>query len=257
MGRRVGSTSTCFVLTFLSWFRGAAARYDSCTTGTITDIGNGRCDAALNVPSCGFDGGDCCPCTCSDGPDHSCSDNTFDCEYLDCDASGISSDFEWDDTPECEEDDDQTDRTGTFGPLGKTFSAREGEGTACCEKNYIADGYCDSVNNHIGCSWDGGDVSLSCSELHAIGFLMVTRRVEHDIQAHSLRFFRQPNVAGRRLLCGSQQGNALQRARYVGSQHSILLSSIHWLPRCPPVSSPIPRCCLLLLLLNLVLRVYL
>lgn len=39
-------------------FRGGAAQYGSCTNGTVGDIGNGRCDAANNNPSCGFDGGD-------------------------------------------------------------------------------------------------------------------------------------------------------------------------------------------------------
>ena len=61
-------------------------QYESCN-GTVTDIGNGRCDAELNVPSCGFDGGDCCSCTCVDGPTHSCSDGDFDCLYPDCGES--------------------------------------------------------------------------------------------------------------------------------------------------------------------------
>ncbi len=73
----------------------AAQQYDGCTSGSVSDIGNGRCDAALNVPSCGFDGGDCCPCTCSDGPDHSCSDSEFDCIYPDCNDEQDFCEEEW------------------------------------------------------------------------------------------------------------------------------------------------------------------
>ncbi len=114
------------------WFHGGTAQYESCTNGTVADIGNGRCDAALNVASCGYDGGDCCPCTCSNGPDHSCSDNNFDCVYPDCD-----------------------DLTTTS------------EETTCNEE-WIGDGWCDDINNNAGCSWDGGDVSLVGLELRMI-----------------------------------------------------------------------------------------
>ena len=78
----------------------AAAQYDSCTSGAVSDIGNGRCDADLNVPSCGYDGGDCCPCTCEDGPAHSCSDSEFHCVYPDC-GGGAATAFE---ETMCEED---------------------------------------------------------------------------------------------------------------------------------------------------------
>ncbi len=104
---------------------GGAAQYDSCINGTIADIGNGRCDAALNIPSCGFDGGDCCPCTCSDGNGYSCSDNDFDCLYPGCD--------------EPKEED--------------AFCGGSG------------DGWCNSEKNTIECSWDGGDVSSISLEL--------------------------------------------------------------------------------------------
>ena len=114
--------------------RDGAAQYGSCTNGTVADIGNGRCDPALNVASCGYDGGDCCPCTCSDGPDHSCSDSNFDCLYPGCDDPPATS-----------------------------------KETSCIEE-YIGDGWCDLDNNNIGCSWDGGDVSIVCFELRAILF---------------------------------------------------------------------------------------
>lgn len=69
------------------YFGYSAAQYESCNNGTFADIANGRCDAELNLPSCGYDGGDCCPCTCVDGPVHSCSDSVFDCLYPDCGES--------------------------------------------------------------------------------------------------------------------------------------------------------------------------
>ena len=47
-----------FAVTVSLCFRAGAAQYDGCTNGTVADIGNGRCDAANNNPSCGFDGGD-------------------------------------------------------------------------------------------------------------------------------------------------------------------------------------------------------
>jgi len=102
----------------------AAADYDSCVGGPISDIGNGRCDAALNVPSCGYDGGDCCPCTCPDGPDYSCFDNNFDCIYPGCDVE-------------------------------KTAGTEE----VLCVEEGQGNGWCEDVNNHAGCNWDGGDVS--------------------------------------------------------------------------------------------------
>ena len=114
-------------------FHGGVAQYDSCINGTVTDIGNGRCDAALNVPSCGFDGGDCCPCTCFDGPSYSCSDSDIDCIYPGCDDPPVTS-----------------------------------EGTSCIYNFYVGDGRCDAGNNHIGCSWDGGDVSVSLQTVRLI-----------------------------------------------------------------------------------------
>jgi len=106
------------------WLQGGAAQYENCISGSVADIGNGRCDAVLNVASCGFDGGDCCSCTCSDGPTYTCSDSDFNCVYPDC-----------------------SDPT-----------AATSEETTC-EETWAGDGWCDHSNNPMGCSWDGGDVS--------------------------------------------------------------------------------------------------
>ena len=41
-----------------------------CLGGTGGDGGNwiadGMCDMTCNIPECGYDGGDCCPDTCTD-----------------------------------------------------------------------------------------------------------------------------------------------------------------------------------------------
>ncbi|CAN0528891.1 unnamed protein product, partial [Scytosiphon promiscuus] len=98
--------------------------YDSCTNGTVTDIGNGLCDAANNNPSCGYDGGDCCPCTCADSPAHACTDSEFDCIF-----------------PECDD---------------PTAASSEDLSPACIE-GLIGDGFCNSENNNASCDYDGGD----------------------------------------------------------------------------------------------------
>lgn len=72
-------------------FYGGAAQYDSCTSGVVANISNGRCDAEMNVRSCGYDGIDRCPCICVDGPAHSCSDSEFDCVHPQCDNSAAAS----------------------------------------------------------------------------------------------------------------------------------------------------------------------
>lgn len=102
---------------------GGDSQYDSCTNGTVDDIGNGRCDAELNVPSCGYDGGDCCSCTCLDGPTHSCSDGEFGCIYPDCDGAATTSE------------------------------------ESTCVEEWKSDGYCDPENHGPECDNDGGDVS--------------------------------------------------------------------------------------------------
>eukprot|EP00752_Nemacystus_decipiens_P009914 g8846.t1 len=100
---------------------GGDSQYDNCTKGTVADIGNGRCDTELNVPSCGYDGGDCCSCSCVDSPSNSCSDNSFDCIFPDCGGAATSS-----------------------------------EGSTCVE-GWKSDGYCDPENHGPECDYDGGD----------------------------------------------------------------------------------------------------
>ena len=125
---RLSNKAGCFaavVILFCS-LRGGAAQYDSCTNGTSANIGNGQCDPALNTASCGFDGGDCCPCTCSDGPTHSCTDSEFDCLYPGCDESPTTT-----------------------------------EEASICFEEWQGDGKCDEAQNVASCAYDGGDVSFA------------------------------------------------------------------------------------------------
>ncbi|CAM9191106.1 unnamed protein product [Ectocarpus sp. 13 AM-2016] len=127
MVRRRSSVSSVAVL--LSFLPGAVAQYDSCVNGTIDDIGNGRCDTENNNPSCGFDGGDCCSCTCTDTSLYSCTDYEFDCTFPDC---------------------------------GDALATSEEE---TCVEDWQSDGYCDDANNNYSCGYDGGDCcGCSCAD---------------------------------------------------------------------------------------------
>lgn len=136
-------------VTLSCFLQGVAAQYDSCTTGGVANIGNGQCDAALNVRACGYDGGDCCSCTCVDSDEHSCGDSVFNCLYPGCDDATASSTEE----------------------------------TTCVEEE-LGDGGCDSSQNSAFCGYDGGDVSvsrcacLSAWVLGAVGSLSVGDNVD-------------------------------------------------------------------------------
>lgn len=64
-----------------------SAAYPSCED--VSQVADGICNAANNGPECGYDGGDCCACTCRD-PSGSigCWDNTYDC--ADPDAANVA-----------------------------------------------------------------------------------------------------------------------------------------------------------------------
>ena len=51
----------------------------SCINGTIEYIGDGVCDAGNNNKDCLYDGGDCCMCTCTNGPLWRCGCLGFTC----------------------------------------------------------------------------------------------------------------------------------------------------------------------------------
>ncbi|CAN0366422.1 unnamed protein product, partial [Ascophyllum nodosum] len=55
--------------------------------GNTSTVQNGRCDTENNNAECGFDGGDCCLCTCSHGSYYDCGSNGFTC--LDPNVAGV------------------------------------------------------------------------------------------------------------------------------------------------------------------------
>ena len=185
-----------FAAAVILWgfLQGVAAQYDSCTTGAVANIGDGQCDAALNVPSCGYDGGDCCPCTCVDGADHSCADSVFDCLYPGCDEATTSTTGdatcveEWQGDGGCDasqsgpscgfDGGDCCSCTCVDGPYYSCgISGFQCEDPACFDPAVVAefpdctgdwiqigDGVCNADTNVASCGYDGGDVSVSRAE---------------------------------------------------------------------------------------------
>ena len=101
------------------------AQYDDCRNGMIHWKQDGYCDTENNDESCGYDGGDCCECTCINRLDHDCGENGFFCR----DPNSDCVDPRIERYPNC-----------TDGHI-----------------NYIQDGWCDDDNNNETCGYDGGD----------------------------------------------------------------------------------------------------
>lgn len=108
-----------------------ASLYPDCA-GYLPHVGDGYCDELTNNADCEFDGGDCCACTCSDGPSHTCGQagDGYDCKDPDVpsDCSTTPSPVAVPGYPECD---------------GYAYS--------------FQDGYCDSSLNNADCGYDGGD----------------------------------------------------------------------------------------------------
>ncbi|CAM9124284.1 unnamed protein product [Ectocarpus sp. 12 AP-2014] len=99
-------------------------QFDACEAAQ--EIGNGRCDLGNNVEECGFDGGDCCECTCEDG-EYTCG-QYFGYACIDPGAACV--------------DDDAV-----------TVDMMEN----CYDPSRIGNGVCDSLLNNEECAYDGGD----------------------------------------------------------------------------------------------------
>lgn len=70
----------CLVALFSGFSAGSGtpeASFPDCVVQGYEDLGNGYCDGSLNSEACGFDGGDCCPCTC---PENQGMLNTYNIE---------------------------------------------------------------------------------------------------------------------------------------------------------------------------------
>ena len=75
--------SCFFALLKLAWMIIGAAQYDTCS-GDLTWLGDGYCNPSTNTPECEYDGGDCCSCSCLDGPIYTCDSNGYDCKDAAC-----------------------------------------------------------------------------------------------------------------------------------------------------------------------------
>eukprot|EP00903_Cladosiphon_okamuranus_P014629 g13565.t1 len=94
-------------------------------------VGDGYCDSRNNNELCGYDGGDCCSCTCEKDVDYQCREDDFACI---------------DPSAPCVDDDDVTV------DLVENCDYVQG----------IGDGWCHMGNNNAGCGYDGGDC-CSCT----------------------------------------------------------------------------------------------
>ncbi|CAM9523721.1 unnamed protein product [Scytosiphon promiscuus] len=105
--------------------------YENC--GFVSGIGNGYCDQDNNIEECGYDGGDCCECTCVP---YVYSDDYSDYTYSSCSNNFACIDPE----APCVDDDDIT--------IDVPDS---------CDSVSMGNAYCDEYNNNAECGYDGGD----------------------------------------------------------------------------------------------------
>ncbi|CAM9510166.1 unnamed protein product, partial [Ectocarpus sp. 13 AM-2016] len=97
--------------------------------GNFVQLADGDCDQINNNEECGYDGGDCCSCTCLD-------------DFYECGSNGFAC---IDPSAECVDDDDVTV-----------------DMVENCDVRNIGDGQCDLDNNREECHYDGGDC-CSCT----------------------------------------------------------------------------------------------
>jgi len=129
-----------------------------CNVPNPSWIGDGYCDAApYNTEACGWDGGDCCECTCTDGA-YTCGYVGYNC--LDPNA-GVP--------PNCDgpiQSCELADFAGLCSAIAPDMvpaciymAAVESQDCDVPYPDYIGDGYCDGAApyNTAACNWDGGD----------------------------------------------------------------------------------------------------
>lgn len=159
---------------------GFSRAYRDCG-GVVVHIGDGECDSVNNNPKCGYDGGDCCPCTCKNDAlkcgtfGYDCRDPTAasHCPLHDCNETMIPlvGDGRCDEAtnnPGCAFDGGDCcacmckDGAFTCGTSG--YDCRDPDAASDCSwdactgiERYIGDGECNEANNNPQCSYDGGD----------------------------------------------------------------------------------------------------
>lgn len=144
--RRLLAFILVFFWTTLLKAPGAAAQQYSNCNGSTSFIGDAICDITLNNEDCGYDGGDCCECTCIDTVENSCGSGT-----------GFF----------CTDPNVPSNCSTTTNPTPSPTPAPEVDPYADCEGYlpHLQDGYCDSDLNVAECGWDGGDCCVcTCLE---------------------------------------------------------------------------------------------
>lgn len=96
-------------------------------------FGDGACNSQNNNEACGWDGGDCCECTCESGEESDCKDSEFFC---------------------------QDPTSGCIDPI--VAHHRKCGGDLSSYGNSL----CDPENNNEACGWDGGDCCDCTCEGH-------------------------------------------------------------------------------------------
>lgn len=92
--------------------------------GDLSSFGDGACNSENNNEACGWDGGDCCECTCVGGSLYDCESSEFFCK---------------------------DPNSACIDPLVVEYENCGGDLSS------YEDGSCDSINNNQACGWDGGD----------------------------------------------------------------------------------------------------
>lgn len=129
-------------------------------SGDVDYIEDGRCDISNNNERCGYDGGDCCECTCKDGLDYPCGESGvgFLCKDPNTGClAGNAPTATPSDTP-------VAFMNPTMSPTESVYPACDGITV------YINDGICDDVNNNAACDFDGGDCCpCTCGAIFGCG----------------------------------------------------------------------------------------
>lgn len=107
----------------------------------MISFGDGACNSQNNNEACGWDGGDCCDCTCESGEENDCKDSEFFCK----DSKSDCLDPIVAEHPNC----------------GGDLSS-------------YGDSLCDPENNNEACGWDGGDCCDCTCEGHKCLFTIFT-----------------------------------------------------------------------------------
>ena len=173
---------------------GMTAKYDKCTKGNKDAIGDLKCDKDNNNEECGYDGGDCCPCTsnfvswfddtitevwdifCRD-PSSGCLDPRVE-TYPNC-TGGVIPDigdgwcdmennnegclFDGGDCCECTRASNESSFSRCVDPGAACYNPTAVTVQPSCINGnieYIGDGWCNLENNNKECLYDGGDCCM-------------------------------------------------------------------------------------------------